>query len=107
MFSHYQRVHARLTDKSARRAHLVSTMEQDGEPDEDDSDLEMGAGISEASTSEARSPGRDPMSSSRKLRDELEAMSLEFDTQIDTLKREYKAKSETLKRAINLLENDE
>lgn len=71
-------------------------MELDSDLDEDDSDLEPSARVSEATASEERSPARDFISSSQKLRDELEAMD-----------REYKVKSETLKRAIGLLENDE
>lgn len=107
MFSHYQRMHAQSTDKPARRGHLNSTIDQGNDQDEDDSDFEPSARISESSPSEIQSPGRDPTSSSQKLRDELEAMSQEFDTQMETLKREYKTKSETLQRAINLLEKDE
>lgn len=108
MFGHYQRMHARSTDKSARRAHFSPTTEQGISSDEDDCDLEpSNTRISEASPPEMRSPGRDLRSSSQKLRDELEVMSQEYETQMETLKREYKAKSETLKRAIHLLEEDE
>ena len=105
MFSHHQRVHARSTNKPVRRGYLNSTLEKWSDSDEDDSDLEPSAGISEASASEvispAKDPIRDPTSGSRKLRDELEAISQEFDTRMETLKREYKAE---LKRAIDLVE---
>lgn len=118
MFSHYQRVHARSTNKSAPRAQSSSIAEQSSGLDEnenehedegeDDSDLEpSAANIFEApSPSEMRSPGRDLdlISSSQKLRDELAAMSQEFDSQMETMKREYMAKSETWKRAIDVLE---
>lgn len=108
MFSHYQRVHARSTDKFSRRGHLDLTMEQGSEPGQDDSDLEPSDRITEASPpSEVPSPARDITSSSRKLRDELETMRQEFDTRMETTMREYKAKSETMKQAIDLLEKDE
>ena len=104
MFGHYQRMHARSMDKSARREHLSLTLDQGNNLDEDNSDREPSVRISESSSSEVQSPGRDHTSSSQKLRDELEAMSQEFDSQMETLKREYKTKSETLQRAIDLLE---
>ena len=107
MFSHYQRAHARSTDKFSRRGHLDLTMEQGSEPGEDDSDLEPSDRITEASPpSEVPSPARDITLSSQKLRDELETMKQGYDTRIKTMMREYKAKSETLKQAIDLLEKD-
>lgn len=104
MFSHHRRWHTRSTDRFAQCGQLSSMMQQGSDLDGDDSDRELSIRISEVSGSEVGSPTTgDPTSSSQKLRDELKAMSREF----KTLKREYMVKSETLKRAIELLEKDE
>lgn len=107
MFGHHQRVHGRSTDKSARTGQLKSMMEQGSDSDEDQSDPEPSARFSEPSPSEVRTPARGPTSTSRVLRDELEAMKQEYGTRTGTLEREYKAKTETLRRAIDMLEKDD